>query len=84
MRVAPIGLAGGGPVRPRLPGGGAHPRPPQRLLAAGAFALMISELVRGADLRGAVASAIEPASRPMVARKWPQRWRAVALRSWAR
>lgn len=58
MRVAPIGLAGGDPFTLGCQAAALTHGHSSGYLAAGALALMVSELVLGADLREAVAAAI--------------------------
>jgi hypothetical protein len=58
MRVAPAGLAGGDPFSLGCQAAALTHGHPSGYLAAGAFALMVSELVGGRDLRGAAGAAI--------------------------
>lgn len=58
MRVAPAGLAGGDPFSLGCQAAALTHGHPAGYLAAGALALMVSELIRGHDLRAAVATAI--------------------------
>jgi ADP-ribosylglycohydrolase len=58
MRVAPAGLAGGDPFALGCQAAALTHGHPSGFLAAGSLALMISELIRGGDLRGAAAAAI--------------------------
>jgi len=58
MRVAPAGLAGGDPFTLGCQAAALTHGHPSGYLAAGALALMVSELVRGCDLRGAATTAI--------------------------
>jgi ADP-ribosylglycohydrolase len=58
MRVAPIGLAGGDAFSLGCQAAALTHGHPSGFLAAGAFALMISELIRGSDLRRAADAAI--------------------------
>jgi ADP-ribosylglycohydrolase len=63
MRVAPIGLASDDPFTVGGQAAALTHGHPSGYLAAGAFALMISELARGLDLPGAVQTAIGRLSR---------------------
>jgi ADP-ribosylglycohydrolase len=58
MRVAPAGLAGGDPFALGCQAAALTHGHPSGYLAAGAFALMVSALIRGSDLRGAADAAI--------------------------
>jgi ADP-ribosylglycohydrolase len=58
MRVAPIGLAGQDPFTSGCQAAALTHGHPSGYLAAGALALMISELTRGRDLRDAAATAL--------------------------
>ena len=58
MRVAPAGLACGDPFTLGCQAAALTHGHPSGYLAAGALALMVSELIRGSDLRGAAAAAI--------------------------
>jgi ADP-ribosylglycohydrolase len=58
MRVAPAGLAGGDPFTLGCQAAALTHGHPSGYLAAGALALMVSELIRGCDLRAATAAAI--------------------------
>ena len=58
MRVAPAGLAGGDPFSLGCQAAALTHGNPSGYLAAGALAMMVSELIRGRDLRTAVATAI--------------------------
>lgn len=58
MRVAPAGLAGGDPFILGCQAAALTHGHPSGYLAAGALALMVSEIVRGRDLGGAAAAAI--------------------------
>jgi ADP-ribosylglycohydrolase len=58
MRVGPAGLAGGDPFTLACRAAALTHGHPSGYLAAGALALVVSELVRGSDLPGAVAVAI--------------------------
>jgi len=58
MRVAPVGLAGGDPFTVGCQAAALTHGHPTGYLAAGALALMVSELIRGCDLRRAATAAI--------------------------
>jgi ADP-ribosylglycohydrolase len=58
MRVGPAGLAGGDPFTLGCQAAALTHGHPSGYLAAGALAVMVSDLVGGRDLRGAVAAAI--------------------------
>jgi ADP-ribosylglycohydrolase len=58
MRVAPAGLAGGDPFSLGCQAAALTHGHPSGYVAAGAFAMMVSELIRGRDLRAAAATAI--------------------------
>ena len=58
MRVAPAGLAGGDPFTLGCQAAALTHGHPSGYLAAGALALMVSDLILGCDLRGAAAAAI--------------------------
>jgi ADP-ribosylglycohydrolase len=58
MRVAPAGLAGGDPFSLGCQAAALTHGHPSGYLAAGALALMVSELTQGRDLRGSAAAAI--------------------------